>query len=175
MRNNSYQKLISHVTKREWVDATEIFRSIVEQKIALRLEAEKKLLTEPEDEVDEDCGEPGCPKDEIKEAIKTKAHIDLANRLYNAAHAVIAAKPKWQNRDFGRSFDSEVDDEYERQIKAHIKTHPKDEAIFYEATETQKCKSCGKSFAPHNGEYARCKECFDKQTDAGERASYGRF
>jgi hypothetical protein len=111
MRNNSYQKLISHVTKREWVDATEIFRSIVEQKIALRLEDEKKLLTEPEDEVDEDCGEPGCPKDELKE----------------------------------------------------------DDA------KTQKCKSCGKSFTPHNGEYARCKECFDKQTDAGERASYGRF
>lgn len=41
--------------------------------------------------------------------------------------------------------------------------------------ETRKCKDCGKTFTPQWGEYARCKDCFDKQTDAGERATAGRY
>jgi hypothetical protein len=56
MKNDIYQKLIEHVTRRQWVDATEVFRSVLEQKIALRLESEKKLLQEPgenEQELDE--------------------------------------------------------------------------------------------------------------------------
>lgn len=104
MRNDIYQKLIEHVTKRQWVDATEVFRSVLEQKVALRLESEKQLLQEP----DEDEDEP------VKE-----------------------------------------EDDKEK--------------------ETHKCKSCGKTFTPSYGEYARCKSCFDKQTDAGERASAGRY
>lgn len=50
MRNDIYQKLISHVTHREWVDANETFKSILEQKVALRLESEKQLLQEPDEE-----------------------------------------------------------------------------------------------------------------------------
>ena len=99
MRNSIYRTLIEHVSKKNWSDAQEVLTSILEQKVALQLEAEKKLLTEPEDEV------------------------------------------------------NEAD----------------------EAPAQQKCKSCGKSFTPHNGEYSRCKTCFDKQTDAGERASSGRY
>jgi len=59
MRNDIYQKLIEHVSKREWVDANDVFRSILEQKVALRLESEKKLLTEPdEDDDDKDDQDP---------------------------------------------------------------------------------------------------------------------
>lgn len=50
-----YTRLIEHISKKNWVDATEVFRSLLEQKVALRLEAEKKeLLTEPEDKEDDD-------------------------------------------------------------------------------------------------------------------------
>ena len=68
MRNDIYQKLIGHVAHREWVDANEKFRAILEQKVALKLEAEKKLLVEPEDDEEEpgdkevkECG-PACSK-----------------------------------------------------------------------------------------------------------------
>ena len=73
MRNEIYQRLIEHVARRQWVDANETFRAILEQKVALRIESEKKLLVEPEDdeeepgdkEVKEHCGLPHSP---VKEA-----------------------------------------------------------------------------------------------------------
>lgn len=37
------------------------------------------------------------------------------------------------------------------------------------AEEKVKCKECGKMFAPHYGEYARCPSCLDDQHDAAEK------
>lgn len=56
MRNNIYQRLIERVATRDWVEAQGLFKSILEQKIALRLEAEKKLLSEPDEPDDLDDG-----------------------------------------------------------------------------------------------------------------------
>jgi hypothetical protein len=65
------------------------------------------------------------------------------------------------------------DDEDETKKEDCGKPHVKEEDE--KGPEKRKCKSCGKSFTPQYGEYARCKDCFDKQTDAGERATAGRY
>lgn len=121
MKYDIYGKLIEHVRSRNWVDATEVFRAILEQKVALRLESEKQLLQEP-DEVEED------------------ADPTNGNPLSKADDAVVAEAGK--------------KDEWE--------------AEYY-------CKNCGKKFTPSYGEYSRCKDCLGKQTDAGERATAGRY
>jgi hypothetical protein len=67
MRNDIYQKLIEHVSHRQWVDANDLFRSILEQKVALRLESEKQLLQEPDETEDEEEVKEGAldPDDKI--------------------------------------------------------------------------------------------------------------
>lgn len=66
---NIYQRLIERVAKRDWVEAQGLFKSILEQKVALRLEAEKKLLQEPDAAEDanlKECPECGCEFDPSK-------------------------------------------------------------------------------------------------------------
>lgn len=54
MKNDIYKRLVEHVSKRRWVEAQNVVRSVMEQKVALRLEAERKLLQEPDEDEGED-------------------------------------------------------------------------------------------------------------------------
>jgi hypothetical protein len=51
MKHNIYRKLIEHVSRNEWSDAKDIFDSVIHEKVALRLEAEKRELQDEEDAV----------------------------------------------------------------------------------------------------------------------------
>ena len=54
MRYDIYQRLIGHVSRNEWTDAKDLFESIINQKVASRLEDERELLVEPDAEEPEE-------------------------------------------------------------------------------------------------------------------------
>ena len=54
MKQTAYHQLIESVRKRDYVNASGLVNDIIEQKVALRLEAEKKLLQEPEEDETKD-------------------------------------------------------------------------------------------------------------------------
>ena len=58
MKYDIYQRLIGHVSKNEWADAKDLFESIIHEKVALRLEEEKRRTISAEDAVH------GAKKDE---------------------------------------------------------------------------------------------------------------
>ena len=53
MRNNIYQQLIENIAKRNWADAQDLFNAIIEQKVAVKLDEEKQLLQEPDEDEEE--------------------------------------------------------------------------------------------------------------------------
>lgn len=54
--NATIDKLLECVRRKSWHDATEVFQSIMQTKVALRLAEERKRLAEAdEDEVSSDC------------------------------------------------------------------------------------------------------------------------
>ena len=69
MKYSIYERLIGHVSHNRWSDAHDLFEAIIRQKVSLRLEEEKELLVEPEEDDEKEvkeCG-PGCTKP-MKEA-----------------------------------------------------------------------------------------------------------
>jgi regulator of replication initiation timing len=50
MKYDIYQRLIGHVSKNEWADAKDLFESIIHEKVALRLEEEKRRTVSAEED-----------------------------------------------------------------------------------------------------------------------------